>query len=152
MPLPEKDETFETKGRMLQHIIVSLGGRIAEEIVFDDITTGASQDIKQATAIATNMVTKYGFSDRIGMINYDDDDEVFIGRDFGHTKGFSESVATVIDEEVKKIIDECYKKAKDILNDYIDVLERCANLLLEKERIGREEFETLFDGREIKTV
>lgn len=152
MPLPEKDETFETKGRMLQHIIVSLGGRIAEEIVFDDITTGASQDIKQATAIATNMVTKYGFSDRIGMINYDDDDEVFIGRDFGHTKGFSESVATVIDEEVKKIIDECYKKAKDILNNYIDVLERCANLLLEKERIGREEFETLFDGREIKTV
>lgn len=152
MPLPEKDETFETKGRMLQHIIVSLGGRIAEEIVFDDITTGASQDIKQATAIATNMVTKYGFSDRIGMINYDDDDEVFIGRDFGHTKGFSESVAAVIDEEVKKIIDECYKKAKDILNNYIDVLERCANLLLEKERIGREEFEALFDGREIKTV
>lgn len=152
MPLPEKDETFETKGRMLQHIIVSLGGRIAEEIVFDDITTGASQDIKQATAIATNMVTKYGFSDRIGMINYDDDDEVFIGRDFGHTKGFSESVAAVIDEEVKKIIDECYKKAKDILNNYIDVLERCANLLLEKERIGREEFEALFDGREIETV
>lgn len=152
MPLPEKDETFETKGRMLQHIIVSLGGRIAEEIVFDDITTGASQDIKQATAIATNMVTKYGFSDRIGMINYDDDDEVFIGRDFGHTKGFSESVAAVIDEEVKKIIDECYKKAKDILNDYIDILERCANLLLEKERIGREEFEALFDGREIETV
>ncbi len=152
MPLPEKDETFETKGRMLQHIIVSLGGRIAEEIVLEDITTGASQDIKQATSIATDMVTKYGFSDKIGMINYDDDDEVFIGRDFGHTRGFSESVASTIDAEVKGIIDDCYKKAKDILNKHMDVLERCAALLIEKERIGREEFEALFDNRECKMV
>ncbi len=153
MPLPEKDEMFNTKGRMLQDIIVSLGGRIAEELVFDDITTGASQDIKQATAIAKNMVTKYGFSDKIGMINYDDDDEVFIGRDFGHTRGFSESVAKVIDEEVKKIIDECYDKAKDILNNNMNVLESCAKLLMEKERINREEFEALFDdNEEIVTV
>ena len=115
MPLPEKDEMFETKGRMMQSIVVSLGGRIAEELVFDDITTGASQDIKQATAIATDMVTKYGFSDRIGLINYDDDDEVFIGRDFGRTKGFSENVAAIIDEEVKNIIDECYKKLSQYL-------------------------------------
>lgn len=152
MPLPEKDETFITKGKMLQHIIVSLGGRIAEEIVLDDITTGASQDIKQATDIATDMVKKYGFSDKIGMINYGDDDEVFIGRDLGHTRGFSENVAASIDEEVKKIIDECYKQAKDILGRYMDVLERCAALLIEKERIGREEFEALFDGREIETI
>lgn len=152
MPLPEKDETFETKGRMLQHIIVSLGGRVAEEIILEDITTGASQDIKQATAIATSMVTKYGFSDKIGMINYDDEDEVFLGRDFGHTKGFSESVASVIDGEVKRIIDECYAKAKEILNNNMDVLCRCAELLIEKERIGREEFEALFDGKEAETV
>lgn len=152
MPLPEKDEAFETKGRMLQYIIVSLGGRVAEEIILDDITTGASQDIKQATKVATDMVTKYGFSDRIGMINYDDDDEVFIGRDFGHTRGFSESVASVIDDEVKKIIDECYEKARNILNEYMDVLEKSACLLLEKERIGREEFEALFDNREAGTV
>lgn len=145
MPLPEKDEMFNTKGRMLQDIIVSLGGRIAEELVFDDVTTGASQDIKQATAIATNMVTRYGFSDEIGMINYDDDDEVFIGRDFGHTRGYSESVATVIDKEVKKIVDECYLKAKDILVGKKDILERCAKLLIDKERISREEFEALFE-------
>ncbi len=154
MPLPEKDEMFETKGRMMQSIIVSLGGRIAEELVFDDITTGASQDIKQATAIATDMVTKYGFSDRIGLINYDDDDEVFIGRDFGRTKGFSENVAAIIDEEVKNIIDECYKKAKSILDSNMDVLKRCAELLIEKERINREEFEALFDvkGEQVQTV
>ena len=154
MPLPEKDEMFETKGRMMQSIVVSLGGRIAEELVFDDITTGASQDIKQATAIATDMVTKYGFSDRIGLINYDDDDEVFIGRDFGRTKGFSENVAAIIDEEVKNIIDECYKKAKSILDSNMDVLKRCAELLIEKERINREEFEALFDvkGEQAQTV
>ena len=132
----------------------ALGGRIAEELVFDDITTGASQDIKQATAIATDMVTKYGFSDRIGLINYDDDDEVFIGRDFGRTKGFSENVAAIIDEEVKNIIDECYKKAKSILDSNMDVLKRCAELLIEKERINREEFEALFDvkGEQAQTV
>ena len=154
MPLPEKDEMFETKGRMMQSIVVSLGGRIAEELVFDDITTGASQDIKQATAIATDMVTKYGFSDRVGLINYDDDDEVFIGRDFGRTKGFSENVAAIIDEEVKNIIDECYKKAKSILDSNMDVLRRCAELLIEKERINREEFEALFDvkGEQAQTV
>jgi len=154
MPLPEKDEMFETKGRMMQSIVVSLGGRIAEELVFDDITTGASQDIKQATAIATDMVTKYGFSDKIGLINYDDNDEVFIGRDFGKTKSFSESVAAVIDEEVKSIIDECYEKAKSILYSNMNVLKRCAELLIEKERIGREEFEALFDvkGEDAQTV
>ena len=144
MPLPEKDEMFDTKGRMLQDIVVSLGGRIAEELVFDDITTGASQDIKQATAIAKNMVTRFGFSDRIGMISYADDDEVFIGRDFGHTRGFSEKVASVIDEEVKKIIDECYARAKKILVEHRDILDRCAALLLEKERIDQKEFEGLF--------
>ncbi len=146
MPLPEKDEMFNTKGKMLQDIIVSLGGRIAEELVFDDVTTGASQDIKQATAIATNMVTRYGFSDEIGMINYDDDDEVFIGRDFGHTRGYSESVATVIDKEVKKIVDDCYSRAKEILVGKKDILESCAKLLMDKERISREEFEALFEA------
>ena len=148
MPLPEKDEMFNTKGRMLQDIVVLLGGRIAEEIIFDDITTGASQDIKQATAVATDMVTKYGFSEKIGPINYDDSDEVFIGRDFGRTRSFSEKVASTIDEEVKCIIDECYDKAKKILDDNMKVLEACANLLLEKERISREEFEALFDANE----
>lgn len=146
MPLPEKDEMFNTKGRMLQDIIVSLGGRVAEEIVFDDVTTGASQDIKTATAVATNMVTKYGFSEQIGMINYDDDDEVFIGRDLGHTRGYSESVAKTIDEEVKKIIDDCYSKAKDILQKNRDILENCAALLIERERISRTEFEALFEA------
>ena len=145
MPLPEKDEMFETKGRMLQNIIVSLGGRIAEEIIFDDITTGASQDIKQATALATNMVTKYGFSDRIGMINYGDDDEVFIGRDLGHTRNYSEKVASTIDDEVKKIIDECYQKARKILDDNREILDKCAALLIDKERINQSEFEALFD-------
>ena len=145
MPLPEKDEMFMTKGRMLQDIIVSLGGRIAESIIFDDITTGASQDIKQATKTAKAMVTKYGFSENIGMINYADEDEVFIGRDFGHTsRGYSEDVAKTIDSEVKRIMDECYHKAKGILEEYIDVLHTCAKLLLEKERIDRFEFESLF--------
>ncbi len=144
MPLPEKDEMFNTKGRMLQDIVVGLGGRAAEEIVFDDITTGASQDIKNATEIAKSMVTRFGFSEKIGMINYSDDDEVFIGRDFGHTRGFSEKVASVIDEEIKNIIDECYAKARKILLEHRDVLDRCADLLIEKERIGRAEFEALF--------
>lgn len=145
MPLPEKDEMFNTKGKMLQDIIVSLGGRIAESLVFEDITTGASQDIKQATRTARAMVTKYGFSDRIGHVNYDNEDEVFLGRDYGHTVGYSEEVASVIDEEVKTIIDSCYEKAQQILMENMSVLEACAQLLLEKERITREEFEALFE-------
>ena len=145
MPLPEKDEMFNTKGKMLQDIIVSLGGRIAESLIFDDITTGASQDIKSATRTARAMVTKYGFSDRIGHVNYENDDEVFLGRDYGHTVGYSEEVAAVIDEEVKKIIDSCYEKALNLIKENMDVLESCAQLLLEKERINREEFEALFD-------
>ena len=145
MPLPDRDEMFITKGKMMQDVIVSLGGRIAESLIFDDVTTGASQDIKQATATAKDMVTKYGFSDDIGMINYADEDEVFIGRDFGHTsRGYSEDVAKTIDHEVKKIIDEAYTKAKQILEDHMDVLHSCAALLMEKERIDRKEFEALF--------
>ena len=147
MPLPEKDEMFNTKGQMLQEITVSLGGRVAEEEIFDDITTGASQDIKQATAIAKSMITKFGMSERLGLINYDNDsDEVFIGRDFGHTsRGYGEKIAGTIDEEVKRIIDECYAKARSILEEYHDVLEACAKLLLEKEKITRSEFEALFE-------
>ena len=150
MPLPEKDEMFNTKGKMLQDITVSLGGRVAEEQVFDDITTGASQDIKQATSIAKAMVTRFGMSDAVGLINYNDDsDEVFIGRDLAHTsRGYGEGVATVIDQEVKRIIDDCYKKAKDIINEYEHVLHACAELLLEKEKISREEFEALFEIKE----
>ena len=146
MPLPERDEMFNTKGKMLQNIIVSLGGRIAEEMILDDITTGASQDIKQATAQARAMVTKYGFSNKVGLINYeaDDDDEVFLGRDLGHAKKFSEETAVVIDQEVKSIMDECYEKARNILEENMEVLHNCAALLLEKERITREEFEALF--------
>ncbi len=144
MPLPGEDEMFNTKGRMLQDIMVSLGGRIAEEIVFDDVTTGASQDIKQATKVAHAMVTRYGMSEKVGMIDYGDDDEVFIGRDFGHTKSYGEAVAAVIDSEVKRIIDECYDKAKAIILDHRDVLEQCSQLLIEKEKIGQEEFEGLF--------
>lgn len=145
MPLPEKDEMFNTKGKMLQDIVVDLGGRVAEELIFDDITTGASQDIKQATRIARAMVTKYGMSERIGLIDYGgDDDEVFIGRDLAHTKGYGEGVATAIDTEVKRIIDECYNKAKELIKDNEGVLHKCANLLLEKEKIGRDEFEELF--------
>ncbi len=146
MPLPEKDEMFNTKGKMLQDIVVSLGGRVAEELVFDDITTGASQDIKQATQMAKAMVTKYGMSDNIGLICYDnDDDEVFIGRDLAHTRGYSEGVASAIDQEIKRIIDECYAKAKQMFMQHRDVLDACANLLLEKEKISQKEFEALFD-------
>ncbi len=146
MPLPERDETFMTKGKMKQDIIASLGGRIAESLIFDDITTGASQDIKQATSTAKAMVTKYGFSENVGMINYADEDEVFIGRDFGRTsRDYSEDVAKTIDNEVKAIIDDAYAQAKSILEEHIDVLHKCAKLLLEKERIDREEFEALFE-------
>ena len=145
MPLPEKDEMFNSKGKMLQDIMVSLGGRIAEEIIFDDITTGASQDIKHATAIARAMVTKYGMSEKVGMINYETaGDEVFIGRDLGHTKNYGEEVASVIDSEVKRIIDECYAKAKAMILEHQDVLHKCTELLMEKEKIGQEEFEQLF--------
>ena len=144
MPLPGEDEMFNTKGKMLQDIMVSLGGRIAEEIIFDDVTTGASQDIKQATKIARAMVTRYGMSEQMGMIDYGDDDEVFIGRDFGHTKGYGEEVASMIDREVKRIIDDCYGKARAIIEQHRDVLERCCSLLMEKEKIGQEEFEGLF--------
>ncbi len=152
MPLPEKDEMFNTKGKMLQDIIVSLGGRVAEELVFDDITTGASQDIKQATATARDMVTKYGFSSKLGLINYDNDsEEVFIGRDFGHTRSYGENIASEIDNEVRDIISGCYEKAKKIISDYRDVLDKSAELLLEKEKITREEFEALFDGKDIKS-
>ena len=148
MPLPEKDEMFNTKGKMLQNIIVSLGGRVAEELIFDDITTGASQDIKQATATARDMVTKYGFSDRLGLINYasGDEDEVFIGRDLAHTRPYGEDIATAIDEEVKNIIDDCYAQAKKIISEHMDVLEKSSELLLEKEKVTREEFEALFDN------
>lgn len=145
MPLPEKDEMFNTKGKMIQNIIVSLGGRVAEELVFDDITTGASQDIKQATQTARSMVTRYGFSKELGLINYDDDsDEVFIGRDLAHARPYSEAVAGRIDDEVKEIIDDCYKQASDIIAKHRDVLDRCAELLIEKEKVTREEFEALF--------
>ena len=147
MPLPERDEMFNTKGRMLQDIIVSLGGRVAEELIFDDITTGASQDIKQATQRAKAMVTRYGFSENIGMICYEnDDDEVFIGRDLAHTKGYGGAVADEIDKEVKRIIDECYAKAKALIIENRSVLDACAKLLLEKEKISRSEFEALFDN------
>ena len=145
MPLPEKDEMFLTKGKMLQEIMVDLGGRIAEELVFDDITTGASQDIRQATAVARNMVTKYGMSETLGLVNYgSDQDEVFIGRDLAHTKSHSEQVAGTIDAEIKRIVDECYAKAKAIILENKHILEACAELLLEKEKISREEFEALF--------
>lgn len=146
MPLPEKDEMHLTRGKMLQDITVCLGGRIAEKIAFDDVTTGAVQDIRQATEAARDMVTKYGFSDELGMINYStSDDEVFIGRDIGHTKNFSESTSEAIDREVKKIIDGCHDRATKILEDNVDVLNRLADLLIEKERIGQEEFEALFE-------
>ncbi len=147
MPLPEREEMFNTKGRMLQEIIVDLGGRVAEELIFDDITTGASQDIKQATGVAKAMVTKYGMSEHVGLINYDnDDDEVFIGRDLAHTRAYGENIAGVIDQEIKRIIDECYQKSKEILMEHETILHRCADLLLEKEKISRDEFEALFEG------
>ena len=154
MPLPERDEMFNTKGQMMQDIMVSLGGRIAEEIIFDDVTTGASSDIKKATKEARAMVTRYGFSDNIGVINYDEEDnEVFIGRDLAHTRSHSEAVANEIDIEVKAIIDDCYKKAKDIILENERILHSCAALLLEREKIGRAEFEALFEPEaEQKTV
>ena len=146
MPLPDNDEMFNTKGKMLQDIMTLLGGRIAEEIIFGDITTGASNDIKRATATARSMVMKYGMSDKLGLICYgDDDDEVFIGRDLAHTRGYGEGVATTIDLEVKRIIDECYEKAKQMIAEHRDVLDACANLLLEKEKISQQEFEALFE-------
>jgi len=154
MPLPERDDMFNTKGHMLQQITVSLGGRVAEEEIFDDITTGASQDIRQATAIAKSMITKFGMSERLGLINYDNDsDEVFIGRDFGHTsRGYGEKVAGTIDEEVKRIIDECYNKARALLQEYHSVLDACAKLLLEKEKISRKEFEALFENGSLGSI
>ena len=145
MPLPENDDVHMTKSRMLQNIMVSLGGRIAEEIIFNDITTGASQDIRQATSIARAMVTEYGMSEKLGMINYGgDNNEVFIGRDLAHTRSYSEEVAGIIDSETKRIIDECYEKAKKIILEHEDVLHKCCDLLLEKEKIGQQEFEALF--------
>ena len=148
MPLPENDEMFNSKGKMLQDITVALGGRVAEEEVFDDITTGASQDIRQATSLAKSMVTKFGMSETVGLINYDNDsDEVFIGRDLAHaSRGYGESVATMIDQEVKRIIDECYNRARKVIREYDGVLHACADMLLEKEKISREEFESLFTG------
>ena len=150
MPLPERDEMFNTRGSMLQSITATLGGRVAEEEVLDDITTGASQDIKQATALARSMVTKFGMSGELGLISYDNDsDEVFIGRDLMHTnRGYSEDVATKIDEEVKRIIDECYERAQRIIREHRDILEKSAQLLLEKEKITRDEFEALFTAED----
>ncbi len=145
MPLPERDDMYITRGHLIQDIIVSLGGRAAEEIEFSDVTTGASQDIKEATRTARDMIVKYGFSERLGLINYDNsDDEVFIGRDYGHTKAYSDTTANVIDEEVRKIVEECYIKAKEMLTEYKAVLDKSAALLMEKERITRDEFEALF--------
>ncbi len=153
MPLPEKDEMFNSKGRMIQQIIVGLGGRVAEELIFDDVTTGASQDIKQCTRTARDMVTKYGMSDNVGLICYtNDDDEVFIGRDLAHTRSYSEGIASTIDNEVKRIIDDAYAEAKRIILENKDVLERCADLLLEKEKISREEFEELFGNNDAENV
>ena len=148
MPLPEKDEMFQTKGRMMQELVVDLGGRVAEELIFHDVTTGASQDIKQATALARAMVTRYGMSDRLGLINYDDDDgQVFIGRDLAHTRSYGEEIASIIDEEVKRLIDDAHEKAQTMLKTHEQVLHDCAKLLVEKEKIGREEFEALFERR-----
>lgn len=145
MPLPAKDEMFLTKGKMLHQIMVSLGGRIAEELIFDDITTGASSDIKKATEVARKMVTRYGMSDNIGVINYDEEgDDVFIGRDLAHARSHSELVAGKIDAEVKDIVDDCYAKAKEIIMENEEVLHKCAELLLKKERITMAEFEKLF--------
>jgi cell division protease FtsH len=148
MPLPENDEMFNTKGKMLQSITTLLGGRVAEEIIFQDITTGASNDIKRATDTAKSMVMKYGMSDNIGLISYgDDDDEVFIGRDLAHTRGYSEEVAKKIDVEIHGIIDACHARAHQILMEHIDILHGCAALLLEREKISRSEFEALFTER-----
>ena len=158
MPLPERDEMFNTRGQMLQEIVVSLGGRVAEEVIFDDITTGASSDIKKATQLAKSMVTRYGMSKAVGPVNYDEDeDEVFIGRDLAHTRGYGEQVASAIDSEVKRIIEECYRRATELIKEHEDVLHACARLLLEKEKIGRTEFEALFgivgdDDREKENI
>ena len=147
MPLPEKDDMFHTKNEMMQDIMVSLGGRIAEELIFGDITTGASSDIKNATAVARNMITRYGMSDVLGVVNYDaDGDEVFIGRDLAKNRPYSEKVAGQIDEEVKSIISKCYKDATAIIEEHMDVLHKAAALLLEKEKITRDEFEALFEA------
>ena len=149
MPVPENDNVFETRGRMIQEIKVGMGGRIAEELIFDDVTTGASQDIKQVTDTARSMITKFGMSEKLGFINYEENtDEVFLGRDLGHSRSFSEEVASIIDKEVKKIVDDCYTDAKRILTENMGVLHSCASLLLEKERISREEFEALFKNNE----
>ena len=149
MPLPEADEMFNSKNKMLENIVVDLGGRVAEELIFKDVTTGASQDIKQATQLARAMVTQYGMSDKVGLINYgSDEDEVFIGRDLAHTRNYGEQTAAVIDSEVKRIIDEAYSQAKELIGSHIDVLHNCVELLLEKEKIGREEFEALFSENE----
>ncbi len=148
MPLPEKDEMFNTKGKMIQSIMVSLGGRIAEELTFEDITTGASQDIKQATNYAKAMVTKFGMSEELGLIAYgNDEEEVFIGRDLAHGRSYAEETASKIDNEVRRIVDECYKNARTIIDEHRDVLEKCAELLIEKEKITQEEFETLFQEK-----
>ena len=145
MPLPEQDEMFNSKNKMLENIIVDLGGRVAEELIFGDVTTGASQDIKQATQLARSMVTQFGMSDKVGLINYgSDEDEVFIGRDLAHARNYGEQTAALIDSEVKRIIDESYGKAKELISTHMDVLHKCVELLLEKEKIGREEFEALF--------
>ena len=145
MPLPEKDYIFSSRGRMLQDIMVGMGGRIAEELIFDDITTGASQDIKQVTETARAMVIKYGMSEKLGFLNYEEDsEEIFLGRDLGHSRSFGEKVAGEIDEEVRRIVDSCYEEAGRILREHLDVLHACAALLLEKEGINREEFEALF--------
>ena len=145
MPLPEQDEMFNSRNKMLENIIVDLGGRVAEEMIFGDVTTGASQDIKQATQLARSMVTQYGMSDKVGLINYgSDEDEVFIGRDLAHARNYGEQTAALIDSEVKRILDESYSKAKELISAHMDVLHRCVELLLEKEKIGREEFEALF--------
>lgn len=147
MPIPERDQTFNTKGRMLQEIMVDLGGRIAEELIFDDITTGASQDIQQASRLARAMVTQYGMSEKVGMIQYgSDDDEVFIGRDLAHTKSYGNGMADTIDAEVKRIVDECYQKAKEIIKENEGVLHACAELLMEREKINQQEFEALFEA------
>ena len=153
MPLPEVDEMFNSKNKMFENIVVDLGGRVAEELIFKDVTTGASQDIKQATQLARAMVTQYGMSDKVGLINYgSDEDEVFIGRDLAHTRNYGEQTAAVIDSEVKRIIDEAYSQAKELIGSHIDVLHKCVELLLEKEKIGREEFEALFKNEEVENL
>ena len=146
MPQPENDDMFQTRGKMMQYITVCLGGRVAEELIFDDITTGASQDIKQATATARSMITKYGMSENLGLVAYDSDsDEVFIGRDWGHTKSYSENVAAAIDEEVRQMIEKCHDQAKQIILEHSYVLHECAKQLMEKEKLSRAEFEAIFE-------